>query len=228
MLVTVDFEHGGNEYRIERGRRPTLLKFYVNDVERVEESEENADESQGDSRETQKEIEQILGIGHDMFKHIIALNTYTEPFLSLRAADQRNIIEQLLGITLLSEKAEKLKEQIKDTKDLISQEEYKIKATEEANERIKEQIESLQRRQKLWQNKHEEDKAKLSRAIGDLVNIDIDKEVQAHRDLDAYNNLKKQIDECNKYIRSIADDKAKSEKQQRQLEKEIASLAKHE
>ena len=228
MLVTVDFEHGGNEYRIERGRRPTLLKFYVNDVERVEESEENADESQGDSRETQKEIEQILGIGHDMFKHIIALNTYTEPFLSLRAADQRNIIEQLLGITLLSEKAEKLKEQIKDTKDLISQEEYKIKATEEANERIKEQIESLQRRQKLWQNKHEEDKAKLSRAIGDLVNIDIDKEVQAHRDLDTYNNLKKQIDECNKYIRSIADDKAKSEKQQRQLEKEIASLAKHE
>jgi DNA repair exonuclease SbcCD ATPase subunit len=228
MLVTVDFEHGGNHYRIERGRKPTLLKFYVNDVERVDAANNEADESQGDSRETQQEIERILSISPDMFKHIVALNTYTEPFLSLRAADQRSIIEQLLGITLLSEKADHLKEQIKDTKDLITQEQYKIKATEEANARIKEQIESLERRQRLWQNKHEEDKAKLSRSIGDLVNIDIEQELQLHRDLDAYNERKKQIDECKKLIKQSADDKAKLEKAQEKLRKEIASLDNHE
>jgi DNA repair exonuclease SbcCD ATPase subunit len=228
MLVTVDFEHGGNHYRIERGRKPTLLKFYVNDVERVDAANNEADESQGDSRETQQEIERILSISPDMFKHIVALNTYTEPFLSLRAADQRSIIEQLLGITLLSEKADHLKEQIKDTKDLITQEQYKIKATEEANARIKEQIESLERRQRLWQNKHEEDKAKLSRSIGDLVNIDIEQELQLHRDLDAYNTRKKQIDECKKLIKQYADDKAKLEKAQEKLRKEIASLDNHE
>jgi DNA repair exonuclease SbcCD ATPase subunit len=31
MLVTLAFEKDGIDYRIERGRKPTLLQFYVND-----------------------------------------------------------------------------------------------------------------------------------------------------------------------------------------------------
>ena len=58
----------------------------------------------------------IIGISHNMFKHIVALNTYTEPFLSMRANDQREIIEELLGITELSRKAEKLRDDIKEQK----------------------------------------------------------------------------------------------------------------
>jgi DNA repair exonuclease SbcCD ATPase subunit len=78
MLVTLAFEKDGTEYRIERGRKPTLMKFYVNDQE--QETEET-DDAQGDMRETQKDLDDILGMSHDMFKHIVALNTYTEPFL---------------------------------------------------------------------------------------------------------------------------------------------------
>jgi DNA repair exonuclease SbcCD ATPase subunit len=149
MLVTIDFDCEGQSYRIERGRKPNVLKFYINDTE----LESKDDNSQGDSRETQNEIERLLNMSHDMFKHIVALNTYTEPFLSMRANDQRNIIEQLLGITMLSDKAESLKEQVKQTKDAITQEEYRIKAVADANKRIEEQIAALVRRQTLWQNK---------------------------------------------------------------------------
>ena len=137
MMVTIDFEKDGQSYRIERGRKPNIMKFWVNDQEK-----EITDEAQGDSRETQAEIERMLGMSHEMFKHIVALNTYTEPFLSLKANDQRTIIEQLLGITLLSEKAELLKEQIKATRDAITQEEFRIKAVTDANTRIQEQIEA--------------------------------------------------------------------------------------
>ena len=105
MLVSLDFSVNGQEYRIERGRKPNVLRFYVNKEEKTA-----TDEAQGDSRETQDAIEQIMNMSHDMFKHVLALNTYTEPFLSLKANDQRTIIEQLLGITLLSERAEKIKE----------------------------------------------------------------------------------------------------------------------
>ena len=101
MLVTIEFENAGVDYKIERGRKPNTVAFYVGGQE-----QEITDESQGDSRETQAEIERMLNMSHDMFKHIVALNTYTEPFLSLRANDQRTIIEQLLGITMLSEKAD--------------------------------------------------------------------------------------------------------------------------
>ena len=148
MLVTLHFEKNGVDYRIERGRSPNLLKFYIDDEE-----QELTDESQGDSRDTQHTIDSLLGMSHDMFKHIVALNTYTEPFLAMKQNDQRAIIEQLLGITMLSEKADTLKELIKTTKDAITQEEFRIKAVTDANKRIQDQIDALVRRQTLWENK---------------------------------------------------------------------------
>ena len=42
MLVTLNFEKGGNKYRIERGRSPNILKFYVNDNEQLDELEDNS------------------------------------------------------------------------------------------------------------------------------------------------------------------------------------------
>ena len=136
MLVSLDFGVGGKSYRIERGRKPNVSKFYINNREQTS----SDDASQGDSRETQDAIESVLGMSHDMFKHILALNTYTEPFLSLKANDQRTIIEQLLGITMLSERAERIKELNRETKDAITQEEFRIRAITEANKRIEEQI----------------------------------------------------------------------------------------
>ena len=169
MLVSLDFAVAGQQYRIERGRKPNTLRFYVNDRE-----QEIADDAQGDSRETQDAIERTLGLSHDMFKHILALNTYTEPFLSLKANDQRTIIEQLLGITMLSERADKIKELNKSTKDSVTQEEFRIRAVQEANKRIEEQIESLRKRQRMWISKQTEDVTKLESAIASLEHIDIE------------------------------------------------------
>jgi hypothetical protein len=136
----------------------------------------------------------------DMFKHIVALNTYSEPFLSMKANDQRNVIEQLLGITLLSEKADLIKEKIRLNKDAIQQEEFRNKAVEEANSRVQEQIDALKRRQNLWQKQHDEALSRLVADYDDLSKIDIEAELQAHRDWSVYNEKKKQLDACNALI----------------------------
>jgi DNA repair exonuclease SbcCD ATPase subunit len=222
MLVSIDFAVNGREYRIERGRKPNVLKFYVDSQEQTA-----VDESQGDSRETQEAIECVLGMSHDMFKHILALNTYTEAFLSLKANEQRTIIEQLLGITQLSERADKIKEQVKATKDALSQEEFRIRAVQEANKRIEEQIESLKKRQRLWTVKRDEDVAVLAQAIADLEHIDIDREVQSHRDLDAYHKLAKQINDCHRNHQLVAAEIVKLEKNRVKLEQDIATLNSH-
>ena len=177
MVVTVDFEVSGRQYRIERGRRPNITKLYIDGTEQSG----YQDDSQGDSRETQNDIDRLLGMSVDMFKHVVALNTYTEPFLSMRANDQRQVIEQLLGITILSEKADSLKNQIKNTKDLIQEEKIRIKAVQDANVRIMEQIDSLKKRQKLWLAKHEEDVSKIEKNLISLADIDIDAEINNHR-----------------------------------------------
>jgi DNA repair exonuclease SbcCD ATPase subunit len=222
MLVCLDFSVNGKNFKVERGRKPNLLKFYVDNEEQTAE-----DNAQGDSRETQDAIERILGMSHDMFKHVLALNTYTEPFLSLKANDQRVIIEQLLGITLLSERADRIKELNRITKDGISQEEMRIRAVQEANKRIEEQIESLKKRQVLWLKKQQDDCNGLQTAIDSLEHIDIDAEVQSHRDLDAFHLKKKQIDEANRWIKTIASDDAKLQKQLTQLKKDLDAMAAH-
>ena len=189
MLVSLDFSVNGKTYKIERGRKPNVLRFYVDS-----EQQTATDDAQGDSRETQDAIESVFGMSHDMFKHILALNTYTEPFLSLKANEQRTIIEQLLGITMLSERAERIKELNKATKDAITAEEFRVRAVQEANKRIEEQIESLRRRQGLWQKKYDSDLAYLVGQYDDLARVNIEVELLAHKDLALWNERKKQAD----------------------------------
>ena len=222
MLVSLDFSVNGTDYKIERGRKPNVLKFYVNSQE-----QEITDEAQGDSRETQAEIENKLGLSHDMFKHIMALNTYTEPFLSLKANDQRTIIEQLLGITMLSERADRIKELNRTTKEDITREEFRIRAVQEANKRIEEQIEALKRRQGMWVTKHEEETEKLQTALASLQEIDIEAEIAAHKEHSAWDQRRKDINEISGAISRAKLDQGREDKAVVKLEAEIASLESH-
>ena len=137
------------------------------------------------------------------------------------------MIEQLLGITLLSERADRVKELNRVTKDDISQEEMRIRAVLEANRRIEDQIVSLGKRQTLWVKKQQEDCTALSQAIIDLEHIDIDAEVQAHRDLDTYHARRKQIEDHERWIRQIDLDDAKLTKDKGKLERDITALQDH-
>jgi DNA repair exonuclease SbcCD ATPase subunit len=224
MLCTVSFEKDGVDYHIERGRKPNVLKFSVNGHEQ---STQETDEAQGDSRETQKAIEEIFGMTHDMFKHLVALNTYTEPFLSMKAADQRAIIEQLLGITQLSEKAEALKEQIKNSKDTIATENTRIETIKASNDRIQQSIDALERKARLWTEQNEVNVTNLAKAIDKLLDINIDNEIASHRALDAYNAKRKSINELNNWINRCLLDEAREVKDMYRLKAEIASLENH-
>jgi len=224
MLCTVTFEKDGTEYHIERGRKPNLLKFSINGQEQAL---EDLDESQGDSRETQKAIEEMMSMSHDMFKHLVALNTYTEPFLSMKAADQRNIIEQLLGITQLSEKAENLKNQIKITKDAIATENTRIETVKVSNEKIQQSIESIERKQKMWEDQKEKALENLRKSIDVLSTIDIDHEISNQRALVEWTKNKKEHDNLTAMVAKQVSSLEKEQKTLDKLEKELLLLAEH-
>ena len=184
MVVSLTFTVDNHEYKIERGRRPNKFKFYVDDTANEDES---LDEAQGEIRQTQTVIEDIIKMSPLMFKHIVALNTYTEPFLNMKANDQREFIEELLGITELSKKAEILKERIKETKESITEENYRIKSVQDANEKIDAQIEKTQNRSNKWDEEHTSTINRYKDALMKLAEIDIDVEIRAHKDLEIYN-----------------------------------------
>ena len=221
MLVTLTFEKDGNEYRIERGRKPGIMQFFMGDQEQ---GGEDSDDSQGDNRETQKDLDDLLGMSHDMFKHIVALNTYTEPFLSMRANDQRVIIEQLLGITLLSEKAESLKDMIKQTKDAITQESADIEATKKSNDKIQLSIDSLITRQNAWNTQHSVELEKIAKSIVELESVDIDTELAKHAELKIYDEQSAKIRSLNKERATLEAALAQAERSVKKYASELAKL----
>tara|TARA_B100001115_G_scaffold184778_1_gene188844 strand:+ start:2229 stop:4004 length:1776 start_codon:yes stop_codon:yes gene_type:complete len=185
MLVSVKFMKNGVNYTIERGRKPQIFRFYANNIEQNVES----NEAQGENRETQIEINKLMGMTHSMFKNIIALNTYTQPFLSTKQAEQREIIEQLLGITLLSQKADLLKEKQKATKQILTEEKMRIDAKVASNEKILESIESLQIRSNAWTKQKQEDISNFQDAIAELEKVDSEIEIAKHKKLQKHNEM---------------------------------------
>jgi DNA repair exonuclease SbcCD ATPase subunit len=224
MLVTIEFEKDGVEYSIQRGRKPNVLRFTVNGTEQ---EPTDTDEAQGDSRETQKEIENLFGMSHDMFKHILALNTYTEPFLASKPNDQRMIIEQLLGITLLSEKAEVLKEKMRNNRDAITAENTRIETVKTSNKKIQENIESLERKQRMWEETKQNTIKELEQSIKALERIDIVAEIEAHKCWENFNDKKRKLDDAQRWMASITADDEKQQKLIAKLGAEIADLKEH-
>lgn len=227
MLVTLKYKVNNTTYKIERGRSPNVLKFFIGNKE-FKSDDTNEDESQGDSRVTQQEIEKSIGLNFVMFKQIVALNTLSIPFLSLGTNDQREVIESLMGITLLSEKAEKLSKNIKDTKNEITAEEYRIKSVQDSNEKIKEQIRSLEKRQKVWANKKNQELEDLAESISNLQHVDISVEIDNHIKNSKNREKISELKQLNKWKSSYEKAVKDSSKLVSQLEKEILSLKEHQ
>lgn len=196
MLVTLEFEKDGINYTLQRGRRPNTLSFLINGDEL---KDPDTNEAQGDSRVTQEEIERTINLSHTMFKNIVALNTYNVPFLSMKASDQRDLIEQLLGITKLSEKADNLKELLKQTKDELRGEELRINAIKNSNEKINSNIRTLDLKSRKWDDKHQQTLQETQEAIDTLENIDIEEEIQKHKSHEEYNRY---LDDKNNILKN--------------------------
>ena len=141
--VQIEFEKDGNQYTIARGKNPAFLKLFINSTE----FNEKENQAQGENKDTQEVINEILGVSNDLFSQIVTLTTSTELFLNLSTAKQRAIIEELFLITRLSQKAEKLKENLRDAKEAADREKFRISTTESSNEKIRENIKLLEQKE---------------------------------------------------------------------------------
>lgn len=199
MSVELYFEKGGNKYKIVRGRAPNIFEFYVNDslVKTP-----GGNESQGENPVTQKEVNRVIGLSYTLFKHIVGITTKTVPFLNEKTNTQKEIIEELLGITELSEKADLLKEVIKETRKQIDQEEFKIKIVKGQNEKAQQAIDDLRNKHRIWQSKHERELNEITEYITELMEVDIDVEINNHKLIDQYRTLEKDLRDATRNLKT--------------------------
>ena len=219
MLVTITFEKEGKKYKVERGRKPNVMKYFIDDEE-----QELSDVSQGDSRKTQEDLNKMIGMTPRMFKHLVALNTYTQPFLSLHHTEQQDIIEQLLGIQLLSEKADILKTKIKRSKEDIAMETARLDGLKIRNQKVEETINSLQSKSSAWTTQNKVDKEKLEDSIKEIESLDIDKELEAHQTLEQWNKLNDEMLQLNKDRSNLEATIVQADKTAKKLDKDLEKL----
>lgn len=183
MYVILTFEKDGVEYEITRGRLPNVLLLKRN-------GEEIIDESQGDSRETQKDIEKILGIDEMLFDQIMCLTRKVPMYYNQSLGNQKMILEKILGIDMISKKIEALKERIKSTKNEYNNEEFRINTLRTQNENLKatidKQIEAMEFSRKTRLENLNNLKKNYESIIEELSKIDFDKEMENFKLLEQY------------------------------------------
>ena len=135
-VVEVKFKIGNNNYNIIRGIKPNVFEIYCNgDLL-------NQDAA---SRDYQEHLEKfILKMNYKSFTQIVILGSASfTPFMQLKAADRREIIEDLLDIQIFSTMNGLVKERLSNNKDLTSTKKHEIDLTQQKYDMQKKHIDEL-------------------------------------------------------------------------------------
>lgn len=184
MLVTLDMETPKGVYRIERGEAPSRMRLFRKELD------DDNDILSRDGKnfiyditrskpETTRDIEQILDLDIKLFEFLVANSSETDAYMKLPEDKKRDITERLLGLNILSQRAEELKEDRKShRKDLVSKESAQ-EATRQANRRIQSQIDELMQREKQWvaQQTSRMEAIKAELELMQAVDLDEQKEI---------------------------------------------------
>lgn len=184
MVVTLKFKKDDVSYEITRGRSPNVLTLMRNGENVL------SDESQGDSRETQAEIERIIGMNEDIYNQIVCLSCKVPVFLDQTTSNQKAIIEKILGIDVISKKIESLKALIKETKNEFNNEQFRVNTIKSQNESlvfsINKQIQDMNDAKQKWLDNINYGIEVTKNGINNLEKIDIEKEMENFKLLENY------------------------------------------
>ena len=145
-LIEVEFEIGSKKYLVRRGIKPGKFEIIVNDemMDRM-----------ASVRDQQAYLEQtILKLSYHSFTQIVILgNASFVPFMQLRAQERREIIEDLLDITIFTAMNELLKDRISQNKEFIQSAKYQLDLIKEKLEVHEDHLKEITANQKIKESK---------------------------------------------------------------------------
>lgn len=200
LEVSLWFSVDGQDYLVERGRSPEYLKLYVG-------GKELTNDVLGTGRDTQAEIFKIIGMSLDMINQIVLNSTFVDPFMNMNSGKQRELIEELLGIRELSDKANVLKEMLKEIKTDIEKEEFKLKTISDANKTIQRQhdnhLQYLSSNFESWEKKNKQEIEESKELLDELTHIDIKEELRNQELLEEWKKKKKSNEQIERHRQSL-------------------------
>ncbi len=134
-------------------------------------------------------VERALCIPFELFVRIVAFSATHTPFLDLPVrhasqANQSDIMEELFRLNRLSEKADLLKEEIKNTKQSLDIKQRHNEQLEVENTRHNDQIASAHARVTEWAEKNAMEITQATTDVRDFEDADVDGQLKLFADLE--------------------------------------------
>ncbi len=234
LLVEIDFSIGKKDFTVRRGVKPNVFEIFQNG---------KMFDQTANVRDYQDYLERvILKLNYKSFTQIVLLgNSSFEPFMQLKQADRRAIVEDLLDIQIFSsmnmilkQKNSELKGEFQQNENQRDLNESKTKIQQEYIERLQQDNESIiyNKSQEIRNFKKQKDNSTCSQCKQDIDDvfkkeriIDISKGIDEKKDgldkiLTQIENLEKELGE----FKSIGREVAEKNKRLAGLESEIQSL----
>ena len=183
-VVGITFKKGKDLYEITRYRKVksgadgTFITIFKN-------GDYDKDLAKGTLPESNKYIEEeIIGMSFDLFKQIVIFDADSTSFFKEKAATQREMVEDLFQLSILSEKAALLKDANKDVTSEIKIQENSIQHLERAVEDHEDQLARAKSRLTKWERAHNADLSDLETTLEELESIDIEAERKLFEEID--------------------------------------------
>ena len=139
-LVEIDFRIGHTEFTVRRGMKPNIFEIYQDDVLLNQDSH---------TKDYQGHLEkQILKLNYKTFSHIIVLCAVNfVPFMELKPADRRLLVEDLLDIEIFSVMNALLKDECSSIRNDIAANVIEINTHKERIELYSKYVDDLKKNQ---------------------------------------------------------------------------------
>lgn len=207
-LVEVIFDINGTEYKVERGIKPNVFNVYRNNVLIPQDAS---------IRDYQQKLEDILGLNYRAFTQIVILGSARyQSFMDIPTWERREIIEEILDITVFSRMNTVLKTRQDTTKAELGDDEKQLSFYETRLSAQKAIIENINKRTKQSADKVQEE---IDRTNGEIklvrANVEaIDSDMAAiHQPDHLVRNLRESVSFGKHEVREVA--KRHREKQER-------------
>ena len=100
-VVQVKFDVNNTSYRVVRGMKPGIFEIYKNEVLITQDAHQ---------KDYQKKLEELIGLNFKSFTQIVILGSARyQSFMDLNSGERRQIIEEILDITIFSKMNDILK-----------------------------------------------------------------------------------------------------------------------
>lgn len=177
LYTETNFRVGSKKIKVIRGMKPTVFEIYIDG---------DLQDQDGESKDYQAILEGILNINYKAFCQIVILGSANyEPFMDLKLGDRREVIENLLDISVFTQMNKLLKAKVKaleadlttfshEAKLIETQHKLKVEFRDEKAKEQQGRKDDLEAEKKKFLNLIQENDVELKKAVDEIENLKFD------------------------------------------------------